>query len=248
MRFTPLAGFALCIVATPAFADDFVPGRPGNTESPISVPAGRWQVETELGGYARGDGGAKSWSALQSDIRYGLAPGWDTEVIASPYVGVDAGGDTETGLGDTTVRLRHTFAGQDGNGPAFALIGFVTLPTATNGQGDGAVEGGLIATGTFSLSNADGITYTAGAAAISDNGVYTSDFYGGVNLTHQFSDKIACFVEGFADHSEGETSGTFDVGATYLSDAHTQWDAGVDIGVTRAADAARFFVGWAHLF
>lgn len=242
-----IAVLAFAAVTAPAFADDFVPGRPGNTESPISVPAGRWQLETEIGGYAHGSGG-KSWSALQSDIRYGLADGWDAEAIVSPFVGEDAGGDRESGFGDTTLRLRHTFVGQDGDGPAFALIGFVTLPTATNHQGDGAVEGGLIGTGTFSLNDRDGVTYTAGAAAVSDQGRYKSDVFGGVNLTHQFTDKIAAYGELFADRSEGQTAGTIDVGATYLCDPRTQLDAGVDLGITHAADDARFFLGWAHLF
>jgi hypothetical protein len=244
---TAWAALAFCALASPALADDFVPGRPGNTESPISVPAGRWQIESELGSYARG-AGAKGWSALQTDIRYGLAPGWDAEAIVAPYVGEEVNGDRAEGFGDTTLRLRHTFSGQDGNGPAFALIGFVTLPTGTNGQSDGAVEGGLIGTGTFSLTGSDGVTYTAGAAAVSAGGAYTSDVFGGVNLTHQFTDTLAAYAELFADHSQGETACTFDIGGTFLSDAHTQWDAGVDIGVSRAADDARVFLGWAHLF
>lgn len=242
-----IAVAAFVALAAPAFADDFTPGRPGNTESPISVPTGRWQVETEIGSYAHGDG-AKSWGALQSDIRYGLAEGWDAEAIVAPYVGAEVAGDRETGFGDTTLRLRHTFVGQDGNGPAFALIGFVTLPTATNHQGDGAIEGGLIGTGTFSLGEKDGVTYTGGAGAVSHAGKYKSDVFGGVNLTHQFTDKIAAYGELFADRSEDETAGTFDVGATYLCDDRTQFDAGVDVGITHAADDARFFVGWAHLF
>jgi len=242
------AALAFAALATPALADDFVPSRPGNTESPISSPAGRWQVETEIGGYSLGHSGDRSWSALQTNFRYGLAPGWDAQIIVSPYVGEDAGGDRADGFGDTTLRLHHNIFGEDGAGPAFALIGFVTLPTGTNGQSDGAVEGGLIGTGSFSITGADSITYTAGAAQISDAGHTKPDAFGGVNLTHQFSDAFSAYAELFADRTEHETAGTFDIGGAYLSDAHTQWDAGVDLGLTHAADHARFFVGWAHLF
>ena len=237
----------LAAFAAPAFAEDFVPGRPGNTESPISVPTGRWQVESEIASFARG-GGAKSLSLLSTDIRYGLAPGWDAEAIVSPFNRVEAGGDSENGFGDTTLRVRHTFSGQSGEGPAFALIGFVTLPTATNGQGDGAVEGGAIATGSFDLSESNGVTWTLGAAAISDNGDYKSDVFGGVALGHQLTDAWGIYAEAFAERSFGETAATIDIGATYLSGPHTQWDAGVDFGVTDAADDVRLFVGWAHLF
>ena len=242
-----IATLALVVAAGPAWADEFVPGRPGNTESPISVPAGRWQVESELGGFARGHG-ARSLSLLATDVRFGLAPGWDAEAIVTPYLEDRLGGDAEAGAGDTTLRLRHTFAGQDGEGPAFALIAYVTAPTATNGRGDGAFEGGLIAAGTFDLSEADGVTYTLGAAAVSDAGDYKADVYGGINLTHQFTDRIAAYAEAFADCSGGETAATLDLGATYLSDAHTQWDVGVDLGVSDAADDMRAFIGWAHLF
>ncbi len=242
------AALALAVLASPAFADDFAPSRPGNTESPISSATGHWQVETEIGSYSLSHGGDRSWSALQTNFRYGLAPGWDAQIIVSPYVGEDAAGDRAEGFGDTTLRLHHNIFGEDGNGPAFALIGFVTLPTGTNGQSDGAFEGGLIGTGSFPVTSADSITYTAGAAQISDAGHTKPDAFGGVNLTHQFSDTFSAYAELFADRTEHETAETFDIGGAYLSDAHTQWDAGVDLGLTRAADNARFFVGWAHLF
>ncbi|MBI3437387.1 MAG: transporter [Proteobacteria bacterium] len=239
---------AFAALATPAFADDFVPSRPGNTESPISSSTGRWQVETELGSYSAGHGGDRAWSALQTTFRYGLAPGWDAQIIVSPYVGADVSGDREEGFGDTTLRLHHNIVGEDGNGAAFALIGFVTLPTGTNGQSDGAVEGGLIGTGSFPLTSADSVTYTAGVAAVSVDHRYKSDAFGGVNVTHQFTDSLSAYAELFADHTQGQTASTLDLGAAILSDPHTQWDGGVDLGLTDAADNVRIFVGWAHLF
>lgn len=245
--FIRLASLAFLGLAAPAWADDFVPGRPGNTESPISVPAGRWQLETEIASYARA-GDDRNWSALQTDLRYGLASGWDVEAIVSPYSRTVVGGDSEAGVGDTTLRLRHTFTGQDGEGPAFAMIGFVTLPTASSGQGDGAIEGGAIATGAFNLSDKIGVTYTLGVAGLSDHGDYRSDVYGGVAVSRQFGDRLGGYIEAFADRSEHQTAATLDVGMTYLASVHTQWDAGVDLGVTGAADDARLFVGYAHLF
>src|SRR5262249_44184934 len=181
-----------------------------------SVPTGHFQIESELAGFTRPGGGEKDWDLLNTDIRYGLAPSWDGEVIVSPFNQVDAGGDTEEGFGDTPFRLRHTLTGEDGNGPAFAVIGFVTLPTATNHMGDGAVEGGAEITGTFSLTPKTGLTYTAGAAAVRDAGEYKSDVYAGVNIGQQLTDKIGVFGEVFADHSESATATTLEVGATHL--------------------------------
>lgn len=71
------------------FADspDFVPGRPGNTESPISVPEGHWQVETEVASYTHDetDGATTNmWNAMATSLRYGIAHGADLEVSVQP--------------------------------------------------------------------------------------------------------------------------------------------------------------------
>jgi hypothetical protein len=244
-----VASFALAAFAAPAFADDlnFTPGRPGNTDSPISVPAGHFQLESELGGFTRGSG-AKSYDLLNTDIRYGLASGWDAEAIVAPFNWTDAAGDHEEGFADTTLRLRHTLTGEDGAGPAFAIIGFVTLPTATHHMGDGGFEGGAEITGTAPLGAKTGLTYTTGVREVSVNGDYKSDLYAGVNVSQQLTDKLGVFGEVFADHSQGATAPTFDFGATYLCGPRTQWDFGADIGLNHNSEDLHLFLGWAHLF
>ena len=69
-----------------------------------------------------------------------------------------------------------------------------------------------------------------------------------MNVSQALTDKLGIFGEVFADHSEDQTATTVDIGATYLADAHTQWDIGANIGVSHAADDLHLFVGWAHLF
>jgi hypothetical protein len=184
-------------LAAPAFADDFVPSRPGNTESPVTVPVGHWQVESELGSFSHGSGG-ESWSALSTDIRYGIAPGWEGEAIISP---INRSGG-ETGFGDTTLRVRHMLTDPASDGPAVALIGFVTLPTATDHQGNGGLEGGLIGTGTFDLTDTNGVTWTLGAASVRNNGDNQSDVFGGAALSHKFTQSVGAYIEAFADHTD----------------------------------------------
>src|SRR5262249_47600496 len=120
--------------------------------------------------------------------------------------------------------------------------------TATNHMGDGAVEGGAEITGTAPLAAKTGLTYTLGAATISNGGDYKSDVFGGVNVSQQLTDKLGVFGEVFADHSEGTTATTLDVGATYLCGPRTQFDVGANFGVSDAADDLSVYVGWAHLF
>jgi Putative MetA-pathway of phenol degradation len=247
-----LLSLAPCALAeTPAF----VTGRPGATESPISTPKGYFQIETELASYTHDKQGSAKASETRlgsTDFRYGVADGADLELIVSPYVRdrlEDVGvREADSGFGDVTLRARGTFFGQDGEGPSFALIGFVTLPTGKNGLGVDKVEGGLIATGVEPLSQSASLTLTLGAAAIHD-GAYQGDVYGGANVSFALSEKAGLYVEAFADKAaHSDVAATFDIGGTYLLDAVTQLDCGVNLGFTRAADDVSVFAGWSHRF
>jgi hypothetical protein len=52
---------------------------------------------------------------------------------------------TTTGFGDTFTRFKWNLFGNEGDGPAFALIPYAKWPTAPQGIGNRFVEGGLIA-------------------------------------------------------------------------------------------------------
>lgn len=246
-----VAAFA-CIAAlacaAPAHAQtpDFVPGRPGATESAIATPQGRWQIESELASYTRDDDSdSESWSALATTLRYGVARGWDVEAVVAPFTRVESGGESVEGFGDITLRARRTFAGLEG-GPSFGLIGYVTLPTAEDDLGAEEVEGGLIAAGSFDLTDAWELTWTGGLGAVSNGDDYDAQSFGGFAFGRGLGARGGMYFELFAEHLDDETAASFNVGATYLIGPETQIDAGVDFGFTDAADDARVFIGWAH--
>ncbi|HVY84304.1 MAG TPA: transporter [Caulobacterales bacterium] len=242
---TWLAAAVVWACATGAFAQglNFVPGRPGTTESPIAVPTGHWQIETEIASYSDSDGG-DSWSALATSFRYGLAPSWDAEAIVAPINHADG----DTGFGDLTLRVRKQFTGLNGESPSLALIGYVTLPTAEDGLGEDHVEGGVIATSGITISDRASLTLTAGAGSVSDGDDDHLSLSGGAAYSYSFTEATGGYIEIFGEHVDGETAATLDIGATHLIGERTQLDAGVDIGLNRNADDARFFLGWAHLF
>jgi hypothetical protein len=250
--------FVVTLCAAPAaFADEpaFVTGRPGQTESPISTPKGYFQVESQLVGYTHNkDSGVKTSETqiASTDFRYGIADGADVELIVSPYVRatekVGGASTSDSGFGDVTLRARRTFMGQNGDGPSVALIGFVTAPTAEDGLGADKTEAGLIATGVTPLSKTASLTLTLGAARVHD-GVYQGDIYGGANVSFALNDKAGLYVEAFADKAAlSELAATFDFGGAYLLTPTTQLDAGVNLGLSDAADDVSAFVGWSHRF
>lgn len=238
-----------------AMAQDFVPGRPGNTDSPIAVPAGRVQLETEIASFARdkSDGvTTKTMSLAETTVRYGLGYGADVEVIVSPYTRQTARGggvdDRAEGFGDLTVRARKNLVGQNGDGPALALIGYLTAPTAQDDLGTDRVEGGLILTGQSALSDKWSVTATGDIGATRVNGSYRASYAAGVQLAYAATSRVGLYEEIYAQRAAGETNAVSQTGVTYALNESTQLDAGIELGVSDAADDARAFVGWAHLF
>ncbi|CAK0776491.1 putative Transporter [Gammaproteobacteria bacterium] len=232
-------------------------GRPGNTESPIAVPKGRFQIESGLASYTHANDGTQSWSLAQTSLRYGIADGTDVQLVVQPYFRTHNVGQTFQGFSGTTLRVLHTFAGADGSSPSFGLIGFVTPPTASkqlrdNGWASNRVEGGAIATGSVNLTDKTSLTLTLGDAARRQNDSYVSDISGGANLTYAVTENFGAYVEAFSEHvAHNSTTTTVDLGVTYLLSHVTQLDAGVNMGAnqaTRITSNATFFVGWSHLF
>ncbi|CAK0749700.1 putative Transporter [Gammaproteobacteria bacterium] len=235
----------------------FVAGRPGNTESPIAVPKGYFQVESGLASYTYDNAsGFRSWSLAQTSFRYGVGHDTDIQLVVQPYSRIHDKNANQTfqGFGNTTLRALHTFMGADGSSPSFGLIGFVTLPTAAkqlrdNGIFSDRVEGGVIATGSTNLTEKASLTITLGDASRRWNNSYVSDVSGGANLTYAVTEQFGAYVEAFADHFEHlPTATTADLGVTYLLSRVTQLDAGVNIGANHATPDASFFVGWSHRF
>jgi Putative MetA-pathway of phenol degradation len=269
MRSFALVAFAACLVGpvfapafAPAFADDtdppFAASRPGETEGPIAVPKGYFQAETEIASFAHDrSSGVKSnaISLAASSLRYGLPADFDAELILQPYLRTSFSSagikDHSDGFGDATIRVLKNLMGQDGKGPSLAIIGYVTLPTATHGFGAPAAQPGAIVTGGVPLADGWATSWTVGVERLAEGGdQHQAEFSGALQLSHSFTDKIGAYVElaGVRDEHDVHTAATADLGATFAIGPTTQLDAGVNLGITSAADNANLFVGWAHRF
>ncbi len=257
------AGLAALAAASAAVADepDFVSGRPGKNESPIVVPKGYLQIETEAARFGTDkDSGVKtdSLSIAASSLRYGLGSGYEAELIVQPYVREkvrDAFGRSNAdGIGDTAIRLRKNLAGQDGGAFAAAIIAYVTLPAPSGGLGSENVGGGILLPVQRQLTDKLSFAGTLGLAAV-DSGTHAHrdafDPSLALGLGYSFTDKIGGFVELYADRpleDGSKTNATLDFGATYLAAATLQLDAGVNLGISDAASDQEFYVGIAKRF
>jgi hypothetical protein len=140
-----------------------VPDRPGITESPYSVDAGHFQYETDvlrLLTRREGPTHGHDWYVNHFLAKIGLTDRTDFLVALDTYTYSHNFDDSQggaspfdqnqlhRGVGDITLRLKHTLIGDDDSRGALGLVGYVQLPTG-GAVGDGGYEPGLTLTGVF---------------------------------------------------------------------------------------------------
>lgn len=233
--------------------------RPDTTESAYTVDAGHVQLEMSLADFTydrRNDEGRTRRTLAVAPLLFkiGLTNDADLQIGMDPHAWERAGAgggeeaSTVRGFGDTVVRLKMNLWGNDGGATALAVMPFVTFPTATDGLGSDGVEGGIIVPLAVSLP-AD---FALGAMVefdfnqASDGEGMVVDFVHTVTLGHDLVGDLAGYVEyaGFANLNRDEDyRGYFDAGMTYALTSDIQLDAGVRVGLTRAAEDVGVFMG-----
>jgi hypothetical protein len=161
----------------------------------------------------------------------------------------------QRGFGDVTTRLKYNFWGNDGGKSAFAAMPFVKLPTNQDELGNNSVEGGVILPLAVELP----LDFSMGLMTEFDfnrdatgNGRHT-EFVNSVTFSHDrlLVRDLGGYVEFFSLVSAERGSkwiGTVDLGLTYGLSENVRLDAGVNIGVTKAADDLNPFVGLSWRF
>ncbi len=240
---------------------DMETDRPDETEAARTLDAGHFQIETELFSFSYDDRNSgrpksreKQYNFGQTNVKVGLFDNADFQVVIDNYsvrFTNEKNGRTTTqrGFGDVTLRSKINILGNENDKAAFALLPFVKIPTNQDRLGNNAVEGGLIAPWTVALPWE---WTTSGEAKIevnrNDGGGGRHVVYGG---TYEFSHAIVRkdlngYVEfaGSAATEKGSTwEGRFNTGMTWAITGDIRLDLGVGIGLTRAAQDVKPFVG-----
>lgn len=236
--------------------------RPDATESPFTVDAGHVQVEWSLAAHTRDrrtparDGAVtETWNVLPVNVRFGLGDRLELQVVVDNYVRSKTTATTPertehtTGFGDVTLRMKRNLRGNDGGATALALLPWVKVPTASGGVGNGRVEGGLIVPATFAIGRVALAAMTEVALVRDD--ADRAHVVGWLNtLTHGFgvTERLGGFVEVTSGVGTGGHALTFNVGFTYAVHRDLQLDAGINLGVSRAAPDRVLFAGMSRRF
>ena len=230
--------------------------RPDKTESPYTVDAGHYQIELDLLNYTQ-DCTAQAVQTLAIapiNLKVGLFNNVDLQFIAETYTIQRTSGhdpqahETISGFGDVLIRCKTNFWGNDGGTTAGGMMPFLKLPTGATELGNGAVEGGIIFPLAITLPQewSMGLMTEADHLRSSDSSNYHQEFINSITFGHGIIGQLAGYLEFFSSISserDVEWIGTVDFGLTYKLRSNVQLDAGVNIGVTRAADDLNSFVG-----
>ena len=231
--------------------------RPDKTESPITVDAGHFQTETDIVNYTFDRSPQEkneAFALAATNFKIGLLNNLDLQVIVESYSWTrtkdlkTGKADRASGFGDVTLRGKMNFWGNDGGHTAFGIMPFVKLPTAGDALGNGAVEGGVILPllirlpSEWELGTMVEVDQARNSAA---NG-YHQEFIYSITIGHDIARNFDGYVELFSNVSNEAHSAwvvSVDCGVGYRITPNVQLDAGVNIGLTEAADDFNPFIG-----
>jgi hypothetical protein len=260
-----LAGcIALALFSAPAHAArELTSDRPDATESPFTVESGRVQIESSLAEYTRDRHNPEraqvrvtSWSVAPVNVRIGLTPAAELQVVADSFLDVktedrEAGvSERVRGFGDVTLRAKWNFWGNDGGVDALGLMPFVKLPTARDGLGNDDVEGGVILPYARELPGGWGfgaMTELDLVRNAADDG-HTLAWINTATVSRDIAGALGGFLELASAVGEGKPALSFNCGLTYAVTEDLQLDLGVNAGLSRAADDLALFTGFVTRF
>ncbi len=253
-----LAPFAGSALAAQSVTREFSTDRPDFTESPISVPKGRFQFESDIIGVSDDRSGnvrSRSMSLGGINAKIGVHDRVDVQFVTELWsratadqVGV--GGRSEvTGMGDLTVRVKVNAWGNDGGNTALAVMPFVKLPTAAAGITNGAVEGGLIVPLSLSLPRGFGLGVMTELDVLRRDASqgYFLDFVQSAALGRDIVGPLAGYVElvgALAPTESARLRATGNAGFTLAVMDDVQLDFGANFGLTQDTERVSAFVGF----
>lgn len=230
--------------------------RPDATESPFTVDPGHVQFEFDLLGWTRsrsGGGSTTEWAMLPFNLRAGIRHNFELGIFVTPAVRLvetpgGGPGVTVSGLGDTTLRAKWNFSGNDTGGPGLGLIADLKIPTAKPGLGNGKVEGGMILPLALDLTGGWSLGGMAGLAAVHEGGSYRAVLTSTATIGRDLADNLGAYLEITSEAGMGPHACSFDAGLTFTQGRHRQFDLGLALGVSRAAPDVSVFAGLTQRF
>ena len=241
--------------------------RPSKTDSPFTIDAGVFQMETDVVNYTNnplegtpGRSRVQTFLWGQTNFKLGLANWMDLQIFPQGYVEkrIGAIGNkpavTLRGFGDTNVRIKFNVLGNDGGDLILALVPTIKIPTNTAGLGNKTFEPGLEFVYNYNLPKGFilfGQT-RVDALRLDDRSGRRYVWSNPIGVfTPTFASKFTAYAEFYNAVSTQRGNpwvGTADVGLIYLVTPNFSIDVNAFFGLTRSADNLNVFTGFAYRF
>ena len=249
-----VSAILLCVPSTAA-ADDqpICPDRPSKSTGACTVPAGRFQLETDLVDWSHDE--ATDFTTVGSSLlKYGVSDRADVELGVTPLEFLRAPGEHASGIGDMLLRVKYRLTSEDSTVQA-ALDPFVKLPTANHRLGNGKVEGGVVMPVSAPLGKT-GLTVTvdpeldfrADADGRGRHGAMVQVFNVGASVGGKLS--VSAELWGQWDWNPAGTArqASADGSIAYLVGTDVQLDAGANFGLNRETPDVEIYAGISKRF
>jgi len=248
---------SLCILCTVVpsllllFFSPASAARPLTTDDAWTVEKGKFQLETGFD-VTRQDNHDREISPSLT-VSYGLLERMDVGIGSAYPFGCPKEGENENGLGDTELKLKYRLFDEKDWIPAFAMTGKLKIPTASEskGLGSGKTDFGIHTIVTKNLSKRWVLHLNLGYTYIGEQGANDEVNY---SVAAQFilTEKWAWVGEIVGVNNFNGRKGDDPIsgllGTYYLVSDNIVWDAGVEIGMNKAAPDFRFTTGLTLLF
>jgi hypothetical protein len=231
--------------------------RPDATESPFTVDAGHTQLELDFAAVLRDRQQGVRTTAVDVapfNLRFGLTPSFEAGIFLSPWqqeAVTPPGGPRETrrGVGDSVLRAKWNFRGNDHGALGLGLIADVKLPTARRGLGNGKIEPALTVPVAYDFGGGweGGAMTTLNASHLGARG-YRATWGNTATLGRELAENLGGYVELTSLAGDGPHVATFNLGLTRALDANTQLDGGANVGLSRRAPDLLVFAGLSRRF
>jgi hypothetical protein len=240
---------------------DFSPDRPDKTDGPRTVDAGHLQLEMDLANYAdtrntiQGDDARfQQYQIAPMELRLGVTNNSEADLVMETYniqKIKDYTANTRQyleGYGDTDLKYKLNFFGNDTDGLAMGSITFIKIPTNHDNLGNHSVEGGQSLTVDYPWAGFDiGMETGIDAARNIENNNFHAEFINSITVHRDIiTDILNAYVEFYSDvpsNNDFPWIGTVDTGLILSITKNTEWDFGINMGVTRGAPQWNPFTG-----
>lgn len=245
-----ITGLALGCVSTGFAQEEMVTDRPDFTESAVTIPKGRVQLET---GYVYTRTGNDTERGMEETLlRIGLSDRVELRVGIPNYIRVTECGVTRSDFDDSFLGMKWVLRKGNDGGAGIALLAGTTLPTGSRAVAEHKAQPEAVFVVEGDLSDKISAGINLGMGRPSDGGQRFNQVFGSATVGYDFTDKLGGYVEVYAfnrTEAGGSTQKYFNTGLTYLTRPDLQFDARVGFGLGNGNGRDRYYgVGVSKLF